>query len=122
MYMVGAGLSPNPNWAKEGTAYPLFMRSTDSGRTWIETMNGIQRPVRGNIEAAAMHYSNECGIEFVIGTACGELYFSRDGGNSWELVSERVGAVSKGPHFRHFLPPAEREKYENKLRAMNAFA
>jgi len=30
--------------------------------------------------------------------------------------------MSKGPHFRHFLPPEERVAYEEKLKAMNAFA
>jgi photosystem II stability/assembly factor-like uncharacterized protein len=122
MYMVGAGGNPNPNWAKEGTAHPLVMKSTDSARTWVEAMNGMQKPVRGNIEAAAMHYSKECGIELFAGTACGELYYSRDGARSWRLVSNELAPVSKGPHFRHFLPQAERESYEDKLRAMNAFA
>jgi hypothetical protein len=122
MYMVGAGANPNPDWAKTGTANPLFMKSEDSGKTWVEAMNGMRKPVRGNIEAAAMHYSEECGMELFAGTACGELYFSRDRAASWQLVADGLAAVSKGPHFRHFLPPAEREKYEDKLRAMNAFA
>lgn len=121
MYMVGAGVSPNPDWGKDGTAYPLFMRSTDSGRTWVEAMDGLPRPVRGNIEAAAMHVSKECGVEFFLGTACGELYTSQDGAESWSLISDAMPAVSKGPHFRHFLPPQKREALESKLRAMNAF-
>jgi photosystem II stability/assembly factor-like uncharacterized protein len=122
MYMVGAGASPNPDWAKAGTANPLFMRSIDSGRSWVEAMKGMPRPVRGNIEAAAMHVSKECGIELFLGTACGELYTSQDGADSWTLISGALPAVSKGPHFRHFLSPERREAYENKLRAMNAFA
>ena len=122
MYMVGAGGNPNPNWAEEGTAHPLIMKSTDSAWTWVEAMNGIKKPVRGNIEAAAMHNSQEIGMELFAGTACGELYSSRDGASSWQLISNELPPVSKGPHFRHFLPQAERESYENKLRAMNAFA
>ncbi|MBL8552127.1 MAG: hypothetical protein JNJ73_19220 [Hyphomonadaceae bacterium] len=122
MYMVGAGANPNPEWAKTGTANPLFMRSTDSGRTWTEAMNGMRMPVRGNIEAAAMHVSKENGMELFTGTACGELYESRDGADSWTLITDEVLPVSKGPHFRHFLTPEDREAYENKLRAMKAFA
>jgi len=122
MYMAGAGASPNPNWAKEGTANPLFMRSTDSGRTWVEAMQGIHKPVRGNIEAAAMHASQELGLELFLGTACGELYASRDGAASWTLVCDELAAVSKGPHFRHFLTPEKREAFENKLRSLGAFA
>lgn len=122
MFMVGAGVNPNPNWGATGTANPLFMRSTDNGRTWTEAMNGMRTPVRGNIEAAAMHVSEESGVEFFAGTACGELYYSNDEAQSWTLIADDLAAVSKGPHFRHFLPPEEREKYEDKLRAMNAFA
>jgi hypothetical protein len=122
MYMAGAGVSPNPNWAKEGTSNPLFMRSVDSGRTWDEAMQGIAKPVRGNIEAAAMHYSTEQGLELFLGTACGELYTSLDGADSWTLISNELAAVSKGPHFRHFLTPEKREAFENKLRSIGAFA
>ena len=122
MYMVGAGVSPNPDWGKTGTANPLFMRSTDSGRTWTEAMDGMAHPVPGNIEAAAMHVSSEGGLELFAGTACGELYTSRDGAAHWTRVTDHLPAISKGPHFRHFLPADQREAYENKLRAMNAFA
>jgi photosystem II stability/assembly factor-like uncharacterized protein len=122
MFMVGAGVSPNPDWGKTGTAYPLFMRSDDSGRTWREAMHGMRSPVRGNMEAAAMQFTQRNGPEFVVGTACGEVYTSQDGADTWSLLAEGLPAVSKGPHFRHFLPPEKRVEYENKLRAMNAFA
>jgi photosystem II stability/assembly factor-like uncharacterized protein len=122
MYMAGAGASPSPEWAKAGTANPVFMRSTDSGRTWVEAMKGFRRPVRGNIEAAALHYSKEGGLELFAGTACGELYTSRDGAQSWTLVSDQIDPVSKGPHFRHFLTSEKREAYENKLRSIGAFS
>lgn len=122
MFMCGAGANPNPEWARTGSANPSFMRSTDAGRTWVEAMSGIRRPVRGNIEAAAMHASKEAGVELVIGTACGELYTSRDEAQSWTLISDQIAPVSKGPHFRHFLPSDQREAYENRLRAIGAFA
>ena len=112
----------NAEWAATGTANPLFMRSMDSGRTWTEAMNGMRTPVKGNIEAAAMHVSKENGVELFAGTACGELYESRDGADSWTLVTDKVLPVSKGPHFRWFLTQEDREAYENKLRAMKAFA
>jgi photosystem II stability/assembly factor-like uncharacterized protein len=122
MFMAGAGASPNPDWAKMGTANPRFMRSTDSGRSWVDAMSGFRRPVRGNIEAAALHYSHEGGLELFAGTACGELYTSRDEAKSWVLVSEQIDPVSKGPHFRHFLSSDKREAYESKLRAIGAFS
>lgn len=122
MYMVGAGVSPGPHWAKTGTSDSLIMRSTDSGRTWTEAMKGIRMPVRGNIEAMAMHYSKERGVELFAGTACGELYASADGAESWTVLSDKIAPVSKGPHFRHFLTPEQREAFENKLKSMGAFA
>lgn len=120
-YMVGAAANPNPAWAQTGTANPLIMRSADGGRTWQEAMDGMRRPVRGNIEAFALHHSLEAGLELFAGTACGELYTSRDGARSWTLITDALDPVSKGPHFRHFLPSEQREAYEARLRAMGAF-
>lgn len=122
LYMCGAGMNPNPNWGAEGTAYPRFMKSLDHGRSWQVVMNGMPDPVRGNLEVAAMHDSGEGGLELYAGSACGELFISRDGAESWQAISHELPPMSKGPHFRHFLSPQDREAYENKLRAMNAFA
>jgi photosystem II stability/assembly factor-like uncharacterized protein len=121
LYMVGAAANPNPTWAETGTAHPLIMRSADSGRTWEEVMAGIRRPVRGNIEAFALHSSEEVGLELFAGTACGELYTSRDGARSWTLISDQIDPVSKGSHFRHFLPSEQRQTYEARLRSIGAF-
>lgn len=122
LYMVGAGANPNPSWAETGTANPLIMRSTDSGQSWEEAMSGIRRPVRGNIEAFALHSSQEAGLELFAGTACGELYTSRDGARSWTLICDQLDPVSKGPHFRHFLSREQREAYESRLRSIGAFS
>jgi photosystem II stability/assembly factor-like uncharacterized protein len=118
--MAGAGESPNPKWGQTGSANPGILRSEDSGRSWAEKMSGITQPVRGNIEAAALHQS-EGGLELFAGTACGELYASRDGAESWTLIASDTAAVSKGSHFRHFLPPEKKREVEEKLRAMKAF-
>lgn len=122
LYMQGAGMNPNPNWGAEGTAHPQFMVSTDHGKSWQRAMDGMPEPVKGNLEVAAMHDSGEGGLELYAGSACGELYMSRDGAQSWQAVSRSLAPMSKGPHFRHFLSAEDREAYENKLRAMNAFA
>lgn len=122
LFMCGAGMNPNPNWAAEGTAHPRYMTSTDHGRTWQTAMNGMPDPVRGNLEIAAMHDSVEGGLELYVGSACGELFVSRDDAASWQAISHALPPMSKGPHFRHFLTPEDREAYENKLRAINAFA
>lgn len=121
LFMVGAGMNPNPNWGAEGTAYPKFMISHDHGRNWELSMQGMADPVPGNLEVAAMHSSAD-GLELYAGSACGEFYMSRDEAKSWTRLFEGLPAMSKGPHFRHFLPPEEREAYEAKLRAMHAFA
>jgi photosystem II stability/assembly factor-like uncharacterized protein len=120
VFMAGAGESPNPKWGQTGSANPGILRSEDSGRSWAEKMSGITQPVRGNIEAAALHQSDS-GLELFAGTACGELYASRDGAESWTLIASDTAAVSKGSHFRHFLPPEKKREVEEKLRAMKAF-
>jgi photosystem II stability/assembly factor-like uncharacterized protein len=121
VFMAGASQNPNPQWGATGTANPGFLVSRDAGRTWQEAMAGMPHPVRGNIEAAAM-YCSDAALEFFLGTACGELYASRDGGCSWTRVSAELPPMSKGPHFRHFLPPEQRREVEEKLRALRAFA
>ncbi|MBO9499879.1 MAG: glycosyl hydrolase [Novosphingobium sp.] len=122
LFMQGAGGNPNPGWAAEGTAHPQFMVSTDHGKSWVQKMEGMAHPVRGNLEIAAMHDSVEGGLEFYSGSAVGELYVSRDEGESWTFATGALPPMSKGPHFRWFLTPEDREAYENKLRGMNAFA
>lgn len=122
LFMVGAGENPNPKWAAEGTAHPQYMVSSDNGDNWTQAMNGLPVPVPGNLEVAAMHSSDEGGVELYVGTACGQLYVSRDDAQSWQTVAEQLLPMSKGPHFRWFLSAEGREEYENKLRAMNVFA
>lgn len=122
LFMQGAGMNPNPNWGAQGTAFPQFMISTDRGQSWTTAMEGMPSPVAGNLEVAAMHDSEEGGLELYSGSACGELFVSRDGAASWQAISHTLPPMSKGPHFRHFLSAEDREAYENKLRAMNAFA
>jgi len=79
-------------------------------------------PVPGNLEIAAMHDSAEGGVELYVGSACGELFTSRDNAATWQVVSASLQPMSKGPHFRWFLTAEDREAYENKLRAMKVFA
>ncbi|MCW3838318.1 WD40/YVTN/BNR-like repeat-containing protein [Sphingomonas canadensis] len=122
LFMQGAGENPNPKWATEGTAHPQFMKSIDHGKTWQQAMAGMVEPVRGNLEIAAMHDAEEGGLELYTGSACGELYVSRDEGESWQFATGELPPMSKGPHFRWFLTAEEREAYENKLRGINAFA
>ncbi len=122
LFMVGAGENPNPKWAIEGTAHPKFMISTDHGQNWTRAMDGMPEPVPGNLEVAAMHVSDDGGVELYAGTACGQLYVSRDNAASWSAVSEDLPAMSKGPHFRWFVSDKERAAYEDKLKALNVFA
>ena len=121
LFMVGAGMNPNPNWGAAGTAYPKFMTSTDHGRSWQSAMAGMPDPIPGNLEVAAMHVSDEAGVELYTGSSCGELFMSADDAASWTRIGSGLPAMSKGPHFRHFLSPEERAAYEEKLKAMNAF-
>ncbi len=122
LFMAGAGENPNPKWASEGTAHPKYMTSRDHGKTWQKAMKGMPDPVPGNLEVAAMHDSDEGGLELYAGTACGQLYVSRDNADSWTPVAEHLQPMSKGPHFRWFLSQEDREAYEDKLRGMGVFA
>jgi hypothetical protein len=115
VYMGGAGDAPE-TWRKEGGAFPGFIVSRDSGRTWSELMRGIPQPVHGNIEAMAMH-SWPGGLEFFAGTAVGDVFATEDGGNSWALVAPGLPPISKARHYRHFLSAEEKARIENEAKA-----
>ena len=41
------------------------------------------------------------GFELAAGTTDGEVFYSEDGGNSWQTIASGLAPVSKGGHYRH---------------------
>lgn len=100
--VAGAANSP-PHWREHRDGKPGILRSRDAGRTWTELTNGLPAQIRGNIEAMTLAHG-PFGVAFFAGTATGDVFASEDGGDSWTTIASGLPAVSKGGHFRAFVP------------------
>lgn len=117
IFIAGAG-DPPRTWVDQqlGTSNAGVIRSDDNGETFREVTAGLPDPVIGNIEAMSLS-SHLGGVELFCGTATGEMYYSGDRGDSWEVVAVDIPPVSKVHHYRWFLPKEERDRIEELARA-----
>jgi len=102
--VAGAEKSPR-EWPADGTANSAVLRSSDGGRSWRELRTGLPNPIKGGIEAMSRH-SWSGGTLLGLATAQGEVYTSDNGGENWRLIAQGLPPVSKGVHYRAFLPGA----------------
>lgn len=117
IYLGGAGDAPE-TWRTAGGAHAGFIVSHDAGETWKEMMDGLPRPIRGNIEAMVMHHT-PAGTTFGAGTAVGEVFLCENGG-PWQMIAEGLPPISKARHYRHFLSAEEKARIEEEARAERA--
>lgn len=102
--VAGAEKSPK-EWPAEGTANSAVLRSDDGGRTWRELRRGLPELIEGGIEAMSRHrWPGGATLSFA--TAKGDIYVSDDGGERWGPVARGLAPISKGVHYRAFLPGA----------------
>jgi photosystem II stability/assembly factor-like uncharacterized protein len=97
IFVAGARGYP-PNWYQINRARPRIARSRDGGRSWERLLNGFpdgQRPAIGAMTLAAW----DDGYALYAGDTDGQVFESRDGGDSWRIIFE-TGPVSKGEHYR----------------------
>lgn len=98
IFMAGADTSPNA-WAKNRTAGSQVARSRDGGNTW-QLLSGVPVPgSQANIEAMTMN-SWPGAFEIFAGNTDGEIYYSKDEGDSWRTISSGLPAISKAGHWR----------------------
>jgi photosystem II stability/assembly factor-like uncharacterized protein len=81
------------------------LKSSDGGRTWRELRAGLPARITGGIEAMGRH-TWQRGTMLIFATANGEIYASDDDGESWTLIAQGLAPISKGVHYRAFLPGA----------------
>jgi photosystem II stability/assembly factor-like uncharacterized protein len=87
-----------PNWFAINRSRSRIARSRDGGKTWQRLLTGLPsggRPAFGAMTLAAW----PGGYAVYAGDTDGQIFESRDGGESWEIIFE-TGAVSKGEHYR----------------------
>jgi photosystem II stability/assembly factor-like uncharacterized protein len=104
VYVAGAEKSPR-EWPADGTANSAVLKSIDGGRTWRELRTGLPAAINGGIEAMSRH-TWPGGTMLSFATAGGEIYASDDGGENWTLIAQGLAPISKGVHYRAFLPGA----------------
>lgn len=98
IFMAGAHTSPNA-WARERTAEAHVARSRDGGNSW-HILPGV--PVGGsqaNIEAMTMN-TWPGGFEIFAGNTDGDIYYSKDEGETWMAICSGLPAISKAGHWR----------------------
>lgn len=104
LWVAGAEKTPR-DWPGDGTANSTVLKSVDGGRNWRELRNGLAEIVGGGIEAMSPHRWPQ-GMTLSFATAKGEICASDDGGEHWTRIAEGLAPVSKGVHYRAFLPGA----------------
>lgn len=104
IWVAGAETTPR-EWPGDGTANSTVLKSSDGGKSWRELRGGLATRIDGGIEAMSRH-SWPGGVSLLFATAKGEIYSSDDGGERWTRLAEGLAPVSKGVHYRAFLPGA----------------
>jgi photosystem II stability/assembly factor-like uncharacterized protein len=104
LWIAGAEKTPR-EWPGDGTANSTVLKSSDGGQSWRELRNGLPERFAGGIEAMSRHrWPGGATLSFA--TAGGEIYSSDDGGENWTRLAAGLAPVSKGVHYRAFLPGA----------------
>jgi photosystem II stability/assembly factor-like uncharacterized protein len=95
--LAGARWHPG-KWRERPDADGGIVRSRDQGCTWAELKGGLPDHLHGDYEALCMNVWDG-GHTLFAGTTDGDIFASEDDGDTWRLIAERVGPVSKGGHY-----------------------
>jgi photosystem II stability/assembly factor-like uncharacterized protein len=68
-------------------------RSRDAGGSWMRLTNGLPASAYLNVlrEAMALDTFEQAGV--YVGTNTGQLFYSRDGGDSWQVLADYLPPV-----------------------------
>jgi hypothetical protein len=97
LFVSGAQGYP-PNWYQINRARPRLARSRDGGRSWERLLGGFPAGQRAAVGAMTLACSPDGDVLFV-GDTDGQVWESRDLGDSWFMIAE-TGALSKGEFHR----------------------
>lgn len=85
--IISAAAGPPPTWNGSGGAKCDIYLSTDSGRRFRTVVKGLA----GGVHRNALVINVKVPSEIVFGTSTGELYYSNDGGETFDLAAENLG-------------------------------
>ncbi|HVE75831.1 MAG TPA: hypothetical protein VND22_03570 [Actinomycetota bacterium] len=87
--IISAAEGPPPSWkAKTGARCDIYL-STDAGRRFRTVVKGL----RGAVQRRALIINPKVPSEVVFGTSLGEIFYSNDGGESFDREAEKLGDV-----------------------------
>jgi len=85
--IVSAAIGPPPTWrGPEGARCDVYL-STDAGRRFRTVVKGLV----GGVRRKALVINSKVPSEIVFGTSTGELYYSNDGGESFDEMGTDLG-------------------------------
>lgn len=85
--IVSAAVGPPPTWNGDGGANCDVYLSTDAGRRF----RTVVRNLHGGVHRQALVINAKVPSEVVFGTSDGELYYSNDGGETFDQEAEDLG-------------------------------
>ncbi|MGH2809718.1 MAG: WD40/YVTN/BNR-like repeat-containing protein, partial [Actinomycetota bacterium] len=87
--IISAAKTPPPGWGAAGGARCDVYLSTDAGRRF----RTVAKALKGAVQRRALLINPKVPSEVVFGTSTGELYYSNDGGESFDLMETGLGDI-----------------------------
>ncbi len=97
IFIAGSHATPG-TWRKTHTANAQVLRSRNGGVSWDMIRNGLPAHLRGNVEAMTLAVEGT-EAELIAGTTEGDLYSSRDDGETWARIAADLPPISKFGHY-----------------------
>lgn len=85
--IVSAAAGPPPMWSGKAGANCEVRLSTDGGKRFRTVAKGL----RGGVQRKALVINQKVPSEVVFGTSTGELFYSNDGGESFDQMASGLG-------------------------------
>lgn len=85
--IVSAAAGPPPTWSGKAGADCEVRLSTDGGKRFRTVANGL----KGGVGRKALVINQKVPSEVVFGTSTGELFYSNDGGESFDQMASGLG-------------------------------
>ena len=92
-------------WRNTHFAGARISRSKDGGRSWEILKNGLPDRLQASIEAFCLEEAGPT-TEIYAATTAGEIFYSNDLGDSWQVIIKGLAPISKAGHYRALVQAA----------------